>query len=169
MEKIIVILTIVASCWASELEFGGYGLTLGEIAVDHEEEGFGLGELGGSEHEISLASHGKGGHYIPVVKTIGIPVAKKVPLFIPSLQIEKVPQNYPVPVIVKKPVPYQVEKQVFTKVEKKVPTPIEKIIPVKIEKPVPFHVVKHIPVPVVKPIPIKIPIHKTIVHSHKGH
>ena len=39
----------------------------------------------------------------------GIPVAKKVPLFIPSLQIEKVPQNYPVPVIVKKPVPYQVD------------------------------------------------------------
>lgn len=63
----------------------------------------------------------------------------------------------------------QVEKQVFTKVEKKVPTPIEKIIPVKIEKPVPFHVVKHVPVPVVKPIPIKIPIYKTVVHSHKGH
>lgn len=42
----IVILTIVAFCWAGELEFGGHGLTLGEIAVDHEEEGFGLGELG---------------------------------------------------------------------------------------------------------------------------
>ena len=122
---------------------------------------------------------------------------------IPKLEVESVPQNYPVPVIVPKPVPYQVnsrkwknfliiektfvkalmfvfsfffvrhllqvEKQVFKKVEKKVPTPIEKIIPVKIEKPVPFHVVKHVPVPVVKPIPIKIPIYKTVVHSHKGH
>lgn len=116
---------------------------------------------------------------------------------VPSLQVQQVPQSYPVPVIVQKPVPYQVripnlvvtnklstcvslhfthvnfvfqvEKQVFTKVEKKVPTPIEKIVPVKVEKPVPFTVVKHIPVPVAKPIPIKIPVYKTIVHSHKGH
>ena len=44
-----------------------------------------------------------------VLIATGIPVAKKVPLFIPSLQIEKVPQKYPVPVIVKKPVPYQVD------------------------------------------------------------
>ncbi|CAK9827653.1 hypothetical protein ANTRET_LOCUS5329 [Anthophora retusa] len=141
--------------------------------------------LGGSGHAISLGSYGGGhlgeehlggghlggggGHFIPIVKSIGIPVAKKVPFIVPSLQVEGIPQSYPVPVVIQRPVPYPVERQVFSKVEKKVPTPIEKIIPVKIEKPVPFHIVKHIPVPVTKPIPIKIPIYKTVVHSSKGH
>ncbi|XP_060813640.1 uncharacterized protein LOC132905915 isoform X2 [Bombus pascuorum] len=168
MEKIIVILTIVSSCCAGELGFGDHGLSLGEIAVGHGEEEIGL-DLGGSEHEISLGGHGGGGHFIPSVKTIGIPVPKKVPLLIPHLQVQQIPQSYPVPVFVQKPVPYPVEKQVFSKVEKKVPTPVEKIIPVKIEKPVPFTIVKHIPVPVAKPIPIKIPIYKTVVHSSKSH
>ncbi|XP_031843525.1 uncharacterized protein LOC116431787 [Nomia melanderi] len=167
----ILILTIAGCCLASELELGGHGLTLGEIALGHDGHDIDLSEIGdvGSEVELGHGYGGGHGHFIPVVKNIGIPVLKKYPLAIPSLQIQQVPQSYSVPVVVPKPVPYPVEKQVFTKVEKKVPTPIEKIIPVKVEKPVPFQVVKHIPVPVVKPIPIKIPIYKTIVHRHKGH
>lgn len=40
---------------------------------------------------------------------IGIPVAKKVPIIVPSPRIETVPENYPVPVLVSKPVPYEVK------------------------------------------------------------
>ncbi|XP_053973075.1 uncharacterized protein LOC128873494 [Hylaeus volcanicus] len=163
--KILILMTVVGSCWTSEL--GGHGLTLGEIDTGHDGHDIGLGEIGWDSHD--LGGYGGGGHFIPVIKTIGVPVAKHVPFVVRTLQVEKVPQSYPVPVFVSKPVPYPVEKQVFTKVEKKVPTPVEKIIPVKIVKPVPFTIVKHVPFHVVKPIPIKIPIYKTIIHRHKGH
>ncbi|XP_026670131.1 uncharacterized protein LOC113464457 [Ceratina calcarata] len=166
MKTLIVILTTVASCWAGGLEFGGHGLTLGEVSLDHDGGSIGWDESG-SEQEIEHG--GYGGHFSHVIKHIGVPVVKHVPFPVHKLEIEKVPQNYQVPVFVKKEVPYEVEKQVFTKVEKKVPTPIEKIIPVQVEKKVPFTVVKHIPVPVVKHIPIKIPIYKTVIHRHKGH
>ena len=42
----ILILTVVASCSAGELGFGGHGLTLGEIDVGHDGDDIGFGDLG---------------------------------------------------------------------------------------------------------------------------
>ncbi|XP_011158347.1 uncharacterized protein LOC105194909 [Solenopsis invicta] len=184
MKKIIVLLGVVACSYSSDWDFGnhgGGGLTLGEISVDHHD--LGAFNLGGTEsHSLDfLGDHlptkvsdwhlGIGGlhgaNVIPIIKHIGVPTIKKVPISVPHPVVETVPQPYPLHVLVPKPVPFEVEKHVFKTVEKKVPTPVEKIIPVKVEKPVPFHVVKHVPVPVEKPFPIKIPIYKTIVHTVK--
>ncbi|XP_029158349.1 uncharacterized protein LOC114930635 [Nylanderia fulva] len=182
MEKIIVLLGIVACSYGSNWGFGddgGGGLTLGEISITDlgtfnlgETESHSLNFLGDYSPLLNEISdwHSNinsfhGANVIPVVKHIGIPTIKKVPIRIPYPDIETVPQPYPVPVVIPKPVPYQVEKQIIKTVEKKIPTPVEKIIPVPIEKPVPFHVVKHVPVPIEKPFPIKIPIYKTIIHK----
>ncbi|GAB1863745.1 Proline-rich protein 4-like isoform X1 [Camponotus japonicus] len=184
MKEIIVLLGIVAYSYSSNWGFDNYGggeLTLGEISTNHHDFGsFNLGGTGSHSLDISedhssvlneisdwhsSISSFHGANVIPVVKHIGVPTIKKVPINIPHPVVQTVPQPYPVTVVIPKPVPYEVEKQIIKTVEKKVPTPVEKIIPIKIEKPVPFHVVKHVPVPVEKPIPIKIPIYKTIVHK----